>query len=424
MKAISPLIFFIITYLATSIVARDFYKVPITVAFMLTAIFSIAVSKGRLNNRIKTFNRGAGRKSLMLMLWIFILAGAFANSAKEMGCVEAFVNLTLYIVPHDALLSGLFLASALLSLSIGTSVGTIVALTPIAVGIAEATGTSTPMLTAIVVGGSFFGDNLSFISDTTVVATQSQGCSMSDKFKTNIYIALPAAVVVIFIYALIGSEVTVPPTPDTNEFIKVIPYLAVLIVAIMGVNVFIVLTIGILLTGLLNIVMPTPDELPLYTWFGTMGDGIAGMGELIIVSLLAGGILEVIRANGGIRYIINKILRHVNNPMKAEFSIAALVSLVDVCTANNTIAIITVSGIAREISGKFHLDPRRVASILDTFSCIMQGFIPYGAQLLMAAALAQCNPASIIPYLYYTYSLLFAALLAITFRFPKKIVYN
>jgi Na+/H+ antiporter NhaC len=424
MKAISPLIFFIITYLATSIVARDFYKVPITVAFMLTAIFSIAVSKGRLNNRIKTFNRGAGRKSLMLMLWIFILAGAFANSAKEMGCVEAFVNLTLYIVPHDALLSGLFLASALLSLSIGTSVGTIVALTPIAVGIAEATGTSTPMLTAIVVGGSFFGDNLSFISDTTVVATQSQGCSMSDKFKTNIYIALPAAVVVIFIYALIGSEVTVPPTPDTNEFIKVIPYLAVLIVAIMGVNVFIVLTIGILLTGLLNIVMPTPDELPLYTWFGTMGDGIAGMGELIIVSLLAGGILEVIRANGGIRYIINKILRHVNNPMKAEFSIAALVSLVDVCTANNTIAIITVSGIAREISGKFHLDPRRVASILDTFSCIMQGFIPYGAQLLMAAALAQCNPASIIPYLYYTYSLLFAALLAITFRFPKKIVDN
>lgn len=424
MKAISPLIFFIITYLATSIVARDFYKMPITVAFMLTAIFSIAVSKGRLNNRIKTFNRGAGRKSLMLMLWIFILAGAFANSAKEMGCVEAFVNLTLYIVPHDALLSGLFLASALLSLSIGTSVGTIVALTPIAVGIAEATGTSTPMLTAIVVGGSFFGDNLSFISDTTVVATQSQGCSMSDKFKTNIYIALPAAVVVIFIYALIGSEVTVPPTPDTNEFIKVIPYLAVLIVAIMGVNVFIVLTIGILLTGLLNIVMPTPDELPLYTWFGTMGDGIVGMGELIIVSLLAGGILEVIRANGGIRYIINKILRHVNNPMKAEFSIAALVSLVDVCTANNTIAIITVSGIAREISGKFHLDPRRVASILDTFSCIMQGFIPYGAQLLMAAALAQCNPTSIIPYLYYTYSLLFAALLAITFRFPKKIVDN
>lgn len=420
MKAISPLIFFIITYLATSIVAGDFYKVPITVAFMLTAIFSIAVSKGRLNNRIKTFNRGAGRKSLMLMLWIFILAGAFANSAKEMGCVEAFVNLTLYIVPPDALLSGLFLASALLSLSVGTSVGTIVALTPIAVGIAEATGTSIPMLTAIVVGGSFFGDNLSFISDTTVVATQSQGCSMSDKFKTNIYIALPAAVVVVFIYAIMGSEVTTPSTPVTYEFIKVIPYLAVLIVAIMGVNVFIVLTIGILLTGLLNIVMPAPDEPPLYTWLDTMGVGIIGMGELIIVSLLAGGILEVIRANGGIRYVINKILKHVNSPRKAEFSIAALVSIVDVCTANNTIAIITVSGIARDISEKFKLDPRRVASILDTFSCIMQGLIPYGAQLLMAAALAKCNPLDIIPHLYYTYVLLVAMILAITFRFPRK----
>ena len=422
MKAISPLIFFIIIYLATSVVAGDFYKVPITVAFLLTAVFSIAVSKGRFNNRIKTFNRGAGRKNLMLMLWIFILAGAFANSAKEMGCVEAFVNLTLYIVPSDALLAGLFLSSALLSLSIGTSVGTIVALTPIAAGIAEATDMSVPLVTGIVVGGSFFGDNLSFISDTTVVATQSQGCSMSDKFKTNIHIALPAAIVVIFIYALMGSNVTPANATDTENLIKVVPYLAVLIVAVMGVNVFIVLTLGIFLTGLLNILMPVSGDFPLLAWFGAMGDGIAGMGELIIVSLLAGGILEVIRANGGIRYIINKILRHVNSPMKAEFSIAALVSLVDACTANNTIAIITVSGIAREISGRFHLDPRRVASILDTFSCIMQGFIPYGAQLLMAAALAQCNPASIIPYLYYTYSLLFVALLSITFRFPKKIV--
>ena len=422
MKAISPLIFFIITYLATSIVAGDFYKVPITVAFMLTAIFSIAVSKGRLNNRIRIFSRGAGRKNLMLMLWIFILAGAFANSAKEMGCVEAFVNLTLYIVPPDALLAGLFLASALISLSIGTSVGTIVALVPIAVGIADVTSMSVPMLTGIVVGGSFFGDNLSFISDTTVVATQSQGCSMSDKFKTNIYIALPAALVVMFIYAVIGTEVSLPQEPHLDNFIKVIPYLVVLIVAIMGVNVFVVLTIGILLTGALNLLMPGigGSDAPLYAWFGAMGHGISDMGELIIVSLLAGGILEVIQANGGIRFIISKIIRHIDGPRKAEFSIAALVSLVDMCTANNTIAIITVSGIAREISEKFHLDPRRVASILDTFSCIMQGLIPYGAQLLMAAALTQCNPINIIPHLYYTFALFVAMLLAITFRFPRK----
>ena len=420
MRAISPLIFFIITYLATSIVAGDFYKVPITVAFMLTAIYAIAVSKGNINNRINVFNRGAGRKSLMLMLWIFILAGAFANSAKAMGCVEAFVSLTLYIVPPDALLAGIFVASSLLSLSIGTSVGTIVALTPIAVGIADATGMSVPLLTAIVVGGSFFGDNLSFISDTTVVATQSQGCSMSDKFKTNIYIAIPAAITVLFIYSLMRAEATHPIDIQGEQLIKVIPYMVVLIVAALGVNVFVVLTLGILLTGVLNVIMPTSGELPLYTWFGTMGEGIIGMGELIIVSLLAGGILEVIRANGGIQFIINKILRHVNSPRKAELSIAALVSLTDLCTANNTIAIITVAGIAKDISERFHLDPRRVASILDTFSCIMQGLIPYGAQLLMAAALAHCNPLDIIPHLYYTYALLFMALLAIAFRFPRN----
>lgn len=422
MKAISPLIFFIITYLATSIVAGDFYKVPITVAFMLTAIYGVAISKGRLNHRINMFSKGAGSKNLLSMLWIFVLAGAFANSAKEMGCVDAFVNLTLYIVPPDALLAGLFLASALISLSIGTSVGTIVALTPIAAGIAEATALSVPMVTAIVVGGSFFGDNLSFISDTTVAATQSQGCSMSDKFKTNIYIALPAAVAVMIIYALTGTSVNVPAEPSLQQFIKIVPYLVVLIVAIFGINVFVVLTIGIILTGILNIIMPTASGTPsLYPWFGAMGDGIMGMGELIIVSLLAGGVLEVIRANGGIRYIINKVTRHIDSPRKAEFSIAAIVSLVDVCTANNTIAIITVSGIAREIAKRHHLDPRRVASILDTFSCIIQGLIPYGAQLLMAAALAHCNPVSIIPHLYYTYILLFVAISSILFRFPKSL---
>ncbi len=423
MKAISPLIFFIIVYLATSIVAGDFYKVPITVAFMLTAIFAIAVSKGHFNNRIRKFNRGAGRKNLMTMLWIFVLAGAFANSAEKMGCVDSFVNLTLAIVPADTLLAGLFLASSLISLSIGTSVGTIVALTPIAVGIAGATGLSVPMLTGIVVGGSFFGDNLSFISDTTVVATQSQGCSMSDKFKTNIYIALPAALVVMFIYAIIGNNVTLPSEPQVDSILKIVPYLVVLIVAIVGVNVFIVLTIGILLTGLLNLFMPSINgegELPLYAWFGNMGEGISNMGELIIVSLLAGGILELIRANGGIRYIINKVIHRIDSPRKAELSIATLVSLVDVCTANNTIAIITVSGIAKEISTRFNLDPRRVASILDTFSCIMQGIIPYGAQLLMAAALAHCNPLDIIPHLYYTYALLIMSLLSIAFRFPRS----
>ena len=414
MRPISPLIFFIIIYLATSIVAGDFYKVPITVAFMLTAIFAISVSKGKLNNRIKSFTQGASRKNLMLMLWIFILAGAFANSAKELGCVDAFDNLTLCIVPADALLAGIFFASALISLSVGTSVGTIVALTPIAAGIAEATSLNVAMLTGIVVGGAFFGDNLSFISDTTVVATQSQGCSMSDKFKTNIRIALPAAIIVMFIYAYMGLNMNISPRAEsyTSEemvtaIIKTIPYLIVLIREILGIDVLVVLTIGILSTGILYFLMPIPgaDTAPLYTWFGSMGAGIANMGELIIVSLLAGGVLEVIRSNGGIRYIINKVINKIDSPRKAELSIASLVSIVDVCTANNTIAIITVSGIAREISQRFNLDKRRVASILDIYSCIMQGIIPYGAQLLMASALAECNPVNIIPYLYYTFAL-------------------
>jgi Na+/H+ antiporter NhaC len=246
---------------------------------------------------------------------------------------------------------------------------------------------------------------------------------MSDKFKTNIYIALPAALVVMFIYAIIGNNVTLPSEPQVDSILKIVPYLVVLIVAIVGVNVFIVLTIGILLTGLLNLFMPSINgegELPLYAWFGNMGEGISNMGELIIVSLLAGGILELIRANGGIRYIINKVIHRIDSPRKAELSIATLVSLVDVCTANNTIAIITVSGIAKEISTRFNLDPQRVASILDTFSCIMQGIIPYGAQLLMAAALAHCNPLDIIPHLYYTYALLIMSLLSIALRFPRS----
>ena len=421
MIALSPLIFFIIIYLATSIVAGDFYKVPITVAFMLTAIFSIAVSRGRLGNRIKVFSRGAGRKNLMLMLWIFVLAGAFAQSAKELGCVEAFVSMILSTVPPDALLAGFFLASAFLSLSIGTSVGTIVTLTPIAAGIAEALSLSVPMLTGIVVGGSFFGDNLSFISDTTVVATQSQGCSMSDKFKTNIFIALPAAVVTLVVYAFIGVSLDISAAPvstfdgGSSAFIQVIPYLAVLITAMLGVNVFLVLTIGITLTGLLAMFL-NPSSDSFYAWLGSMGAGISGMGELIIVSLLAGGVLETIQANGGIRYIISKATNHINSPRKAELCIASLVSLVDVCTANNTISIITVSGIAREMSIRYGLDNRRVASILDTFSCIMQGILPYGAQLLMAAALAQCAPADIVPHLYYTLALLLFAVMAILFR--------
>ena len=407
MLAITPLVFFIIVYLGISIIAGDFYKVPVTVAFMLSSIVAVMTSRGTLKHRIKVFNRGCASENMMLMILIFILAGAFANSAKEMGSIDDVVNLTLSLVPSDAIYAGMFIASSMISLSIGTSVGTIVALTPVAVGIATAIGEPAAYIAAIVVSGAFFGDNLSFISDTTVCATQSQGCKMSDKFKTNLRIAAPAAMLTLVVYALTGNDITSPENLPSANIMKVVPYLVVLIAALLGVNVLIVLALGTVLTGIVGMIYGDYD---LFSWFGAMGNGIIGMGELIIVTMLAGGMLEVIRANGGVKFLMDKIMRHVHSQRTAELSIATMTSVVDVCTANNTVAIITMAGIAKDISHKFNLDPRRVASILDTFSCIMQCIIPYGAQLLMSAALASVYPVDIIPHLYYIFILFFFAL--------------
>lgn len=407
MRALLPLIFFVIFYLGSSVYAGDFYKIPITVAFMLTSVIAVLVCRGTMKHRINVFSRGAGSSNLLLMIWIFILAGAFSSSAKEMGSVNDVVSLTLSILPASMVLPGLFLAAAVISLSIGTSVGTIVALMPIAVGIAQILHEPLGFIAAIVVGGAFFGDNLSFISDTTVCATQSQGCRMSDKFKTNIRIAAPAAIVCFVLYAFMSTaQEPADSLPPVNPF-KVLPYLVVLITAIMGINVLVVLVIGTLLCGIIGMIS---GDYSFISWMMVMGKGIMGMGELIIVTMLAGGVLETIRANGGIRYLMNSILRHVRSPRTAELSIAALVSVTDLCTANNTVAIITVSGIAKDISHRFSLDPRRVASILDTFSCIMQGLIPYGAQLLMGGALAGINPIEIIPHLHYPFILCLFAL--------------
>lgn len=416
--ALSPLLVFVVLYLATSIAAGDFYKVPITVAFMVSSIYAIAISGGLpFARRVQTYSRGAGTENMMLMLWIFVLAGAFANSAKEMGSIDATVNLTLSVLPGNMLLAGLFLAACFISLSIGTSVGTIVALTPIAAGIAHSTGESTPFITAIVVGGAFFGDNLSFISDTTVVATRTQECKMSDKFRVNSFIVMPAAVLILVLYIVTGAEVHSPAGIPEVEYIKVIPYLIVLITAIMGMNVMAVLTLGILLTGIIGMADNAYD---LYGWFGSLGTGITGMGELIIITMMAGGLLEIIKANGGIDFIISKMTAHVHGKRGAELSIGILVSMVCICTANNTVAIITVGGIAKRIGDKFGVDKRKCASILDTFSCCVQGIIPYGAQILMAAGLAELNPVEITPYLYYPMAIGISALLAIFLRYPKR----
>lgn len=415
--ALSPLMVFITLYLVTSIIAGDFYRVPITVAFMAASVYAVAISGGMsLAKRIDTFSQGASTKQMMLMVWIFVLAGAFANSAKAMGSIDATVNLTLALLPPQMLLAGLFLAACFISLSIGTSVGTIVALTPIAAGLAEHMGTSVPMLTAVIVGGSFFGDNLSFISDTTIAATQTQGCKLSDKFRVNAFIVMPAALLIFVLYIVIGKQVQAPDHQPPIDVLKVIPYIVVLLTAIFGMNVMAVLTLGILLTGVIGIATGSYD---LYGWLGSMGQGILGMGELIIITLMAGGLLAIIKQQGGIDYLIKLLTRRVSGKRGAELSVAALVSMVNVCTANNTVAIITVGGIAKQIGDRYGIDNRKCASILDTFSCFTQGLLPYGAQILMAAGLAQLNPVAIIPYLYYPFTIGIVALMAIIFRFPK-----
>ena len=416
--ALSPIVVFILFYLVTSIVAGDFYKIPITVAFMVSSIYAITVFTGRpLMHRINSYSRGAATEQMMLMIWIFVLAGAFAHSAKQMGSIDATVNLALSLLPPQMIFAGMFLAACFISLSIGTSVGTIAALTPIAVGLAQETGADLAMMTAIIVGGSFFGDNLSFISDTTIMATQTQGCRLSDKFRVNAFIVMPAALVILVVYYFLGQDTIAPQQIPAVEWVKVIPYLTVLVTAVCGMNVMAVLTIGIALCGVIGMYTGAFD---IYGWYGAMGDGIMSMGELIIVTMMAGGMLELIKQQGGIDFIINMLTRRVSSKRGAELSIATLVSLVDVCTANNTVAILTVGDIAKQIGDRYGVDNKKCASILDTFSCTVQGLIPYGAQLLIAAGLASVNPVAILPYLYYPFALGIVAILSILLRYPKR----
>lgn len=416
--ALSPLMAFVAIYLVTSLVAHDFYKVPITIAFLISCVYAIGRHREEtLEQRIDVFTQGASARNIMQMLWIFILAGAFANTAKSIGSIDATVGMILSLLPQSLILPGLFFATCFISLSVGTSVGTIVALVPIAAGLASSMNTSIPLVTAVVVGGAFFGDNLSFISDTTIAATNSQNCKMNDKFKVNIYIALPAAVIVLAAYCVIGLNMPTQPMEHEVNVLKVFPYLAVLVTAMMGINVFSVLSIGLTLAFVIGLIDGPHD---IFGLLHAMGDGVLSMSELIIITMLAGGLFGLVKHDGGIDYIIGKISRLVKGKRGAEFVICFLVAAVDVCTANNTVAIITVGGIARNISQVYGVDNRRVASLLDTSSCFMQGLIPYGAQMLMASGLAKLNPFDIIPYLYYPFVLAIFVMGSIVFRFPKK----
>ena len=396
----------------------------LTVAFMISSIYAVAISGGMpIKKRIDTYSKGAGANNLMLMLWIYVLAGAFAASAKAMGAVDATVNLALNVLPANMILPGLFLAACFISVSIGTSVGTVVALVPIAAGLAHSMGANIGLMTAIIVGGAYFGDNLSFISDTTVVATQTQSCRMSDKFRVNSMIVIPAAIEILIVYAVMGYGYQAPTHVASVDILKVVPYLVVLITAIVGINVMAVLSLGTILCGIIGITshyLGAEQSYDVFGWFSAMGNGITGMGELVIIAMMAGGMLEIIRENGGINFIIDKITSHVNNKRDAELSLAALVSIVNICTANNTVAILTVGNIAKKIGDKFGVDNRKAASILDTFSCTVQGLIPYGVQMLLAAGLAGVSPMDILPYLYYPVAIGIAALLAILLRYPKR----
>lgn len=414
--ALSPVAVFLLMYVAVSLVAGDFYRMPIAVALVAASVWAVVIFSGSLSARIEVFSRAAGHSNIMYMIWIFILAGAFAAVAREIGAVDATVNLTMRFLPAGMIVPGLFLAACFISVSIGTSVGTVVALVPLAVQMAGSDGGSVPFYVAVVIGGAFFGDNLSFISDTTIAATRSQGCRMADKFRANLALALPAALVTLALYVILGFDTPeISVSPDCNYWL-VVPYLIVIGTAVAGINVTIVLTLGIVSALILGAVSGTP----LLDMAGFMGAGIDSMGNLIVITLLSAGMLGLIRAAGGINYLLQIMTARISGTRGAQACIAVLVSLVNLCTANNTVAIITTGPIAREISGRYGVDPRKSASLLDTCSCIVQCLIPYGAQTLLATSLAGISPAAPFPYLYYPWILAVAVVVSILIRRPRR----
>ena len=419
--ALSPIVVLLVAYLAMSLASGDFYRISISVAFVSAAIYAVSALRSisrSLQERVSVFSDGASDKNIMYMIWIFVLAGIFAVTAEKMGAVDATVRFTMSIVPPELLPAGIFLAACFVSLSIGTSVGTIVALTPVVTGLATQLGADIAQMVAIVVGGAFFGDNLSFISDTTIAATMTQGCKMKDKFRTNLLVVLPAALVVLGFYIFIGmsESSTVAVSANVSEWYKTIPYLLVLVCAIVGVEVLTVLVLGIISTVIIGL---SCGSLTAVTFCEAAGKGVLDMGELIIITLMAGGLMNMVKQAGGFDFITRAITRTVSGKRGAEGAIAGLTFLTDVCTANNTIAIITVGPIARDLSQKYGISPRKSASLMDTASCFAQGVLPYGAQLLMASGLAKISPLEIIPHLYYPMAIGVMVVLAIVFQFPR-----
>ena len=419
--ALSPIIVLLVAYLVMSLTSGDFYRISISVAFVIASVYAVTVLRSispSLQERVAIFSEGASDKNIMYMIWIFVLAGIFATTAKAMGAVEATVNLTLNFIPTEFLPAGIFIAACFVSLSVGTSVGTIVALTPVVSGLSQSLGVSVEQMVAIVVGGAFFGDNLSFISDTTIAATMTQGCKMRDKFRTNLLIVLPAALLSLGIYLFVGLNGNIGDVDvaGLSEWYKTIPYLLVLICAIAGMDVLVVLVLGIVATLIIGL---SCGSLTGVLFCEEAGKGVLSMGELIIITLMAGGLMNTLKQGGGFDFLTRAIVGKISGRRGAESAIAGLTVMADVCTANNTIAIITVGPIARDLSERFGISPRKSASLMDTASCFAQGVLPYGAQLLMASGLAKISPLEIIPHLYYPMAIGVMVLLSIIFQFPR-----
>ena len=413
--ALSPVAVFLLSYVAVSVVLGDFYAMPLSVSLLISSVWAIIIFKGRpLAKRLEVFSRSAGNENILYMIWIFILAGSFATLARHLGAVETTVQIMLRTFPSELIVPAMFLAACFISLSIGTSVGTVVALSPLATEIALESGGSVPFYVAVVLGGAFFGDNLSFISDTTIAATRSQNVGMSEKFKANLWIAVPAALVTLVIYIIMSQGISeFNAGPVENPWL-VLPYLVVIVLAVIGINVTVVLACGIVAAIVLGFCYGY-NALDMAAY---MGDGIESMGSLIIITLMTAGMLGIINAGGGIRYLLSAMTRHISGSRGAQAVIALLVAIVNLCTANNTVAIITVGEISHKISARYGISGRKSASLLDSASCVAQCLIPYGAQTLLAASLAGISPGAPWPYLYYPWAL--SVMIAISIIIKRK----
>jgi Na+/H+ antiporter NhaC len=415
--ALFPFVVFLVLFIGAGVVTGDFYKFPVIVAILIAASISLMMNpKESLTKKVEVFTKGAGNSDVMLMVLIFLLAGAFSEVTKKMGAVESTVNLALSIIPQNLLIVGLFVIGCFISLSMGTSMGTIVALAPIGVGISEQTDISMALSMAAVIGGAMFGDNLSFISDTTIAAVRTQHTKMKEKFKANFFIVLPAAIITAVIFGIITAGEQAEITNQSFNWVKVLPYLGVLVTALLGVNVLVVLTFGILLAGMIGLF---DGSYSVMGFIQAIGDGVAGMQELSLLAILISGMVEVIKHNGGIDYLLQLVTKNVKSKKGAQFGITGLVSLTNLSTANNTISILIAGPLAKNIADQYDIDPRKSASLLDIFSCCIQGLIPYGAQILLAAGVATISPFSILQYSFYPFLIGVCGLIAILIDYPK-----